>query len=104
MGYIVMLANKSKRSSEFFAPMSYGRGEEPAHEKLLWRGRATLFSTEKDAWDALKATLRQATADGDEWPKKFQYSVIECVVSGGVLQPEKRSGHERQGETYNRSP
>ena len=77
MGYIVMLAKKSKRSAEFFTPMSYGRDEEPAHDQLLRRGRATLFTFEQEAWDALKATLKQATKEGAEWPKKFQYAVIE---------------------------
>ena len=82
MGYIVMSAKKSKETPEFFAPLSYGRGNEPAHTQLLRRGRATMFPTEATAWRMLEGTLKQATADGAEWPKKFQFSVIEVERYG----------------------
>ena len=72
-----MIARKSKEAPEFFAPLSYGRGKELEHGMLLRRGRATMFATEREAWDALEKTLKQATADGDEWPKKFHYTIIE---------------------------
>lgn len=77
MGYIAMSAKKSKETPEFFAPLSYGRGNEPAHNMLLRRGRATMFATEAEAWRMLEGTLRQAKKDGDEWPEKFQYTIIE---------------------------
>lgn len=77
MGYIAMVARKSKEAPEFFSPLSYGRGKEPSHDQLLRRDRATLFATEREAWAALEVTLKKATADGDEWPKKFQYAIIE---------------------------
>lgn len=79
MGYIAVCARKSKGAPEFFAPLSYGRGTEPAHGKLLQRGRATMFATEREAWSALEETLKQAAADGDEWPSKFHYTIIEVV-------------------------
>lgn len=84
MGYIPMCARKSKEAAEFFAPLSYGRGKEPAHDQLLRRDRATIFATEREAWAALEATLRQATADGAEWPKNFQYVIIEVEEAPNV--------------------
>ena len=77
MGYIAMSAKKSKEMPEFFAPLSYGRGKEPEHNQLLRRGRATMFATEAEAWRMLEGTLRQAKKDGDKWPEKFQYAIIE---------------------------
>ena len=77
MGYIVMSAPKRKEESEFFAPLSYGRGNEPAHNMLLRRGRATMFATEAEAWRMLEGTLLQAKKDGNEWPEKFQYAIVE---------------------------
>jgi len=77
MRYIAMVARKSRDAPEFFAPLSYGRGKELGHELLLRRGRATMFATDREAWAALEATLKQATAEGDVWPKKFQYAIIE---------------------------
>ena len=80
MGYIAMIARKSKVAAEFFAPLSYGRGKEPSQNQLLQRGRATLF--EAVAWRKLEETLKQATADGHGWPNKFQYAIIE--VEDGI--------------------
>lgn len=79
--YIVMCARMSKEAPQFFAPMSYGRGNELAHAMLLRRGRATLFSTEVEAWSALRETLYQAKTDGDKWPAKFQYAIIEVEAA-----------------------
>ena len=84
MGYIAMSAKKSKETPEFFAPLSYGRGNEPEHNKLLRRGRATIFATEVEAWRMLEGTLRQAKKDGDEWTEKFQYAIIEVVANDEV--------------------
>ena len=79
MGSTAVCARKSKGAREFFCQMPYRRGTEPAHGKLLQRGRATMFATEREAWSALEETLKQAAADGDEWPSKFHYTIIEVV-------------------------
>ena len=36
-----------------------------------------MFATEAEAWRMLEGTLRQAKKDGDAWPEKFQYTIIE---------------------------
>lgn len=90
MGYIAMSAPKRKEWPEFFAPLSYGRGNELAHTQLLRRGRATMFETEAEAWRMLEGTLRQAKKDGDEWPEKYQYAIIE-VESAPNVQIEGRA-------------
>ena len=78
MGYIVMSAPAKHDAPEYAAPLSYGRGTEVAHDQLLRRGRATIFRTARDAMDAMTATINKAKADGDPWPKKFQYLFIEA--------------------------
>lgn len=77
MGYIVMSAPIRQEAPEYAAPLSYGRATEVAHDQLLRRGRATLFTTLREAMDAMTATINKAKADGDPWPKKFQYLFIE---------------------------
>ena len=76
--YIVTCSKKSIATLEWSAPMSYGRGTEPAPDQLLMRGRATLFATEREAFDALQASLLKAKASGGTWVEKHTYSVIEC--------------------------
>ena len=89
MGYIAMCGKKSIETLDWWAPLSYGRGNEPAHNQLLRRGRATMFATEAEAWRMLEGTLRQAKKDGDAWPEKFQYAIIEVEpnveFTGGTL-------------------
>ena len=94
MGYIAMSARKSKEATEFFAPLSYGRNKEPAHDQLLRRGRATMFATEREAWAALEKTLKQATDEGAPWPKKYQYAIIE--VDGPWIGKCQNCGHEHE--------
>ena len=77
MGYIAMAALQSRKEPEFFAPLSYGRGNEIAHDQLLQRGRAAMFASEKDALAALEKTLQQAIKDGAKWPRMYQYAMIE---------------------------
>jgi hypothetical protein len=76
--YIVMCSKKSIATQDWFAPMSYGRGSEPAPEQLLMRGRATLFASQQEAFDALQASLVKAKEGGSTWPEKHTYSVVEC--------------------------
>lgn len=80
MGYIVMSAFRSEEPAEFFAPLSYGRGAEPAHEQLVRRNRATIFSTKEEACLALESTLKLAKEKGATWPDKFQYIIIEAEL------------------------
>jgi len=76
-GYIVMSAPGNKEHPDYFAPLSYGKGAEPQHDLLLRRSsRVIMFDTEHEARTALEKTLRQATADGDKWPKKNQYFIL----------------------------
>lgn len=76
--YIVMCSKKSIATMDWFAPMSYGRGNEPAPEQLLMRGRATLFDSEREAMDALQVSLLSAKESGGTWMGKHNYSVVEC--------------------------
>lgn len=78
--YTVMCSKKSIATTDWFAPMSYGRRNEPSPEQLLMRGRATLFHTAKEAFDTLEATLKQAKAEGHTWPEKYTYSCVECSL------------------------
>ena len=76
--YTVMCSKKSIATADWFAPMSYGKGTEPSPEQLLMRGRATLFDSQQEAFDALGVTLKQAKAEGHNWPEKHTYSIVEC--------------------------
>jgi len=78
MNYIVMCGKKSIATTDWFAPMSYGRGTEPDPDQLLMRGRATLFDSEREAMDALQTSLVKSKADGGTWVEKHTYSVVEC--------------------------
>lgn len=63
---------------DWFAPLSYGRGTEPAPDQLLMRGRATLFDSERKAMEALQESLLKAKESGGTWMEKHTYSVVEC--------------------------
>ena len=78
MNYIVMCSKKSIATADWFAPMSYGRGTEPAPDQLLMRGRATLFDSEREAMDALQVSLVKSKAGGGTWIEKHTYAVVEC--------------------------
>lgn len=78
LAYTIMCSKKSVATLDWFAPLSYGRGNEPAHDQLLMRGRATLFDTSKEAFDALQASLIKSKDGGATWPEKYTYSVVEC--------------------------
>jgi hypothetical protein len=82
MGYIVMSAKLRRQGNyyerpEFFAPLSYGIGDEPSPEQLLRRGRATLFASRSEASAAIHATIKAATEEGATWPKKYGIYLIE---------------------------
>ena len=76
--YTVMCSKKSSDTRDWFAPMSYGRGNEPAQDQLLMRGRATLFDSEREAMEALQVSLLKAKESGGTWMGKHNYSVVEC--------------------------
>lgn len=76
--YIVMCSRKSIATMDWFAPLSYGRGKEPAPDQLLMRGRATLFDSERKAMEALQESLLKAKESGGTWMEKHIYSVVEC--------------------------
>ena len=76
--YLVMCSKKSSNTRDWFAPMSYGRGNEPAQDQLLMRGRATLFDSERGAMEALQVSLLKAKASGGTWVEKHTYAVVEC--------------------------
>ena len=78
MNYIVMCSKKSIATTDWFASMSYGRGTEPAPKQLLMRGRATLFDSQREAFDALEVSLAKSKADGGTWVEKHTYVVVEC--------------------------
>lgn len=79
-GWFVAVARKSD-SPEFFAPLSYGRGKEPSPDMLLMRGRATIFPTEIAAWKAAEETCIKASDEGDKWPGKYVFALIEVENS-----------------------
>lgn len=76
-GWFIAVAPNCQEFPEFFSPLSYGRGNEPAHDMLLMRGRAFVFSTQAEAWAAAKDTCTRAEADGATWPSKYSFVVIE---------------------------
>jgi hypothetical protein len=78
VNYIVMCSKKSIATTDWFAPMSYGRDSEPAPDQLLMRGRATLFDSQREAFDALDESLRKSKLGGGAWVEKHTYSVVEC--------------------------
>lgn len=81
MPYIVVSARKSKQIAEpFFTPLAYGRDGEPAPDHLLRRERASIFSTQEQAWAALKTTLREEQEQGSTWMNKFHYAVFEAEL------------------------
>ena len=79
--YIVMCSKKSIATMDWFAPMSYGRGAEPAPDQMLMRGRATLFSSEREAMEALQVSLLKAKESGGVWMERHNYSVVECSAN-----------------------
>lgn len=81
VGYIVLMYPKKMRQHGFGAPMAYGSEGDPSPELLLRDRGATLFESEREASDALSATLKKAEADGCEWPERYTYDVVPCVRS-----------------------
>jgi hypothetical protein len=82
MGYIVMSAKLRRKGSyyerpEFYAPLSYGKDDEPSPEQLLRRGRATMFANRSEASAAIRATIKVATNEGATWPKQYGIYLIE---------------------------
>ena len=61
-------------------PLSYGRGDEPAHDLLLRRGRATVFLSAQDARDALRQTCKRAEDAGATWPANCWFQIIEAEL------------------------
>ena len=78
-GWFIALAPKRQEFPEFFAPLSYGKGMEPAHDMLLMRGRASVFSTQAEAWAAAKDTCTRAESEGATWPSKYSFVAIEVT-------------------------
>ena len=76
--YAIMVTNKGDLKPVFYAPLSYGRGEETSHKQLLMRNRITLFTSKDEAWEKLRATLREAAQEGAVWPKKYIFFVMEA--------------------------
>ena len=79
--YTVMCSKKSSNTRDWFAPMSYGRCNEPSQDQLLMRGRATLFDSEREAMEALQVSLLKAKESGGTWMGKYNYSVVECSAN-----------------------
>lgn len=78
--YIIMAQPKRKNADlETGKPLAYGRDKEPAHNELLFRGRATGFDSEAQAWQALEDSLRISEADGGVWVKRHQYFLLEIT-------------------------
>lgn len=78
-GWFIAIAPKRQEAPEFFAPLSYGKGREPAHDMLLMRGRASVFPTEFEAWAAAKDTCTRVEDEGDTWPSKYSFVAIEVT-------------------------
>lgn len=80
MTFIIMAQPKRKDADLTTGKtLSYGRDNEPSPGKLLFRGRATPFDTEQLAWDALESSLKLSDGDGETWPKKFQFFLVEIT-------------------------
>lgn len=72
MGYIVMSAPLSKKITEWFAPLAYGKEGDIVPDQLLRRGQvATMFATPAAASAAIRDTIAKARANGDKWPEKY---------------------------------
>ena len=66
-------------------PLSYGRDGEPEPHLLLRRGRVQLFVDKPTAENHLKVSVVSALAESAEWPKQFDFLILECQppASGG---------------------
>ena len=61
-------------------PLAFGQNDEDmAPDQLLRRGAVQFFDTEEEAMAALERTLKTATAEGAEWPKRFSYAVLQVL-------------------------
>ncbi len=69
MKYLIMMYKKFSFDG---CPMSYGKGDEPHHDQLLDRGRATLFNTRNEANEALKTSLQKSKQSGAQWTERCQ--------------------------------
>jgi hypothetical protein len=76
-GYIILARDKSERYGG--EPLSYGREDEPAPDRLLKRGRATVFSDSSAADTALTKTFLDADKDGLKWHKMLHFDFVELV-------------------------
>jgi hypothetical protein len=105
MGYIVMSAKLRRQGNyyerpEFFAPLSYGKDDDPSPEQLLRRGRATMFASRSEASAAIHATIKVAMEEGATWPKKYGIYLIEVenapsnAIAQGREQSERPAGAE----------
>lgn len=58
-------------------PLDFGLSNEPMPEHLLRRGRVGLFASEREALDALKATLQAGIFR--EFQKQHEFVILECL-------------------------
>lgn len=80
--YAVFACQKNKNRAvdpPCLDPLSYGRDSEPEPHLLLRRGRVQLFESQAEARNALDVSIDWALSHGDEWPRKFSYTILECV-------------------------
>jgi hypothetical protein len=59
-----------------YEPMSYGYGEEPHHDRLAKRGRATLFPDRDLASAALSFEHAFATDNGERWIAGAKFQLV----------------------------
>jgi hypothetical protein len=78
--FVAMGPKKGKQEPEFFAPLAYGRDDEPYHHMLLMRGRATIFDTIEEAWNEAKKTCIEAKQNGEGWYENYVFSLIEVQL------------------------
>lgn len=77
IGFIVLSQLKTTEDTDAWYPLSYGGCEHRHSRNLLLRDRgATLFSSRKEAYDALTNTCMEETSKGHDWPNLFTFEFL----------------------------
>lgn len=80
IGYIVFANPRAGEEMNLTASaMGYGIEDDPYPELLLMNRCATIFDTDKQARDALKATLIKVDESGATWSERYVYHVIPVM-------------------------
>jgi len=73
--------SNSRSLEDAVEPMSYGTGEEPHPTCLMFRGRLSLFASEKEAKTALNKSAGYWSDQSWTFHKKKLFRFIPCEVT-----------------------